>query len=201
MGIKNIFAAARNTAPLAETSYSYDAAGQLLSITNKAGGKVVAFNNYTYDELGNRVKIEDHDGVKAYAYDKSNRLIMVKPVPFSMANAEAFVYDKNGNRRFDREAKDYKYDAANRVLENTIYTYTHDQLGNLTSRIEKASSATITYAYNPENQLSSVVTPDAKVGYKYDPLGRRTEKTVNANTARFLYDGQNIIADLDATDI
>lgn len=30
---------------LAETSYSYDAAGQLLDITNKAGGKVLAFSN------------------------------------------------------------------------------------------------------------------------------------------------------------
>ncbi len=194
---KTVFAAARNTAPLAETAYSYDAAGQLLSITNKAGGKVVAFDNYTYDALGNRVRIEDQDGVKDYTYDKSSRLIVVKPVPFNMANAEAFVYDRNGNRRYDRGAKDYKYDAANRLLENTVYTYTHDQLGNLTSRTEIASSATIIYAYNPEQQLFEVVTPKDKLEYKYDPLGRRTGRTVNGATVHYVYDGQDIITELD----
>jgi len=47
------------TAPslLAETDYAYDAAGQLLSIVNKAGGRVAAFNNYEYDLAGNRVRI------------------------------------------------------------------------------------------------------------------------------------------------
>ena len=35
-----------------------------------------------------------------------------------MVKAEAFVYDRNGNRRFDKGAWDYKYDAANRLLEN-----------------------------------------------------------------------------------
>lgn len=195
---KTIFASTLNSLPVAETSYSYDTAGQLLNITNKAGGKVVSFDNYTYDELGNRVRIEDQNGVKVYGYDKSNRLITVKPLPFNMAEAEAFVYDKNGNRRFDREAKDYKYDAANRVIENTIYNYAHDLLGNLTNRMEKVSSATITYAYNPEHQLSDVLTPARiKVGYKYDPLGRRTERTVNSVPVYYVYDGQDIIAELD----
>jgi YD repeat-containing protein len=51
---------------LAETDYAYDAAGQLLGITNKAGGKVVAFNNYEYDLAGNRVLKKDQDGVTKY---------------------------------------------------------------------------------------------------------------------------------------
>ncbi len=183
---------------LAEADYTYDAAGELLSITNKADNKVVAFANYEYDAAGNRIKKEDQNGVEKYRYDAANRLITAEPVPFDMAKAEGFVYDRNGNRRFDRGAKDYKYDAANRVLSNSVYTYTHDANGNLTSRTEIASSATITYAYNPEQQLSEVTTPKDNLAYKYDPLGRRTEKTVNGISDRYVYDNEDIIAILDS---
>jgi len=188
------------TAPelLAESNYVYDAAGQLLNITNKAGGKVVAFANYEYDAAGNRVQKEDQDGTTRYRYDASNRLITAEPVPMKMENAEVFIYDKNGNRRYDRGAWDYKYDAANRLLENSTYTYTHDLNGNLTGRTDKRDNSAITYIYNPELQLFEVTTPEHKVQHKYDPLGRRTEKAVDGNLMRFLYDGQDIIADLDA---
>jgi RHS repeat-associated protein len=182
---------------LAETDYAYDAAGQLLSITNKAGGKVVAFNNYEYDLAGNRVQKEDQEGVTRYGYDKSNRLITVEPVPMVIPKAEAFIYDKNGNRRFDKGAKDYKYDAANRLQENTVYAYTHDQNGNLTSRTHKASTTTVTYAYNLEQQLAEVITPEHKLICKYDPLGRRLEKSVNGSPVRYVYDNEDIIAMLD----
>lgn len=183
---------------LAETDYSYDAAGQLLSITNKAGGKVVAFNNYEYDLAGNRVVKEDQEGVTRYGYDKSNRLITVEPVPMAIPKAEAFIYDKNGNRRFDKGAKDYKYDAANRLQENTVYAYTHDANGNLTGRTHKAGGTSVTYAYNLDQQLSEVATPEHKLQYKYDPLGRRTERMVDNVTVRYVYDGQDILAELDA---
>ena len=182
---------------LAETAYTYDAAGQLLSIVNKAGGKVVAFANYEYDAAGNRVKKEDQDGTIKYRYDASNRLITAEPVPMNMPEAEVFIYDKNGNRRYDRGAWDYKYDADNRLLENSTYTYTHDLNGNLTGRAKKDDNSAISYAYNPEQQLSEVITPEHKSKYKYEPLGRRIEKTVDGNIQRYVYYNEDIIAILD----
>ncbi|MCM2268200.1 MAG: hypothetical protein NDI60_10560 [Elusimicrobiales bacterium] len=182
---------------LAETDYAYDAAGQLLAIANKAGGKVVAFNNYEYDLAGNRVLRKDQDGVTKYGYDKSNRLITVEPVPAYIPGEEAFIYDKNGNRRFDKGAKDYKYDAANRLQGNTVYTYTHDANGNLTARTHKASTTTITYTYNLEQQLAEVLTPEHRFQYKYDPLGRRLGKSVDGSPTHYIYDNEDIIAMLD----
>ncbi|OIO01363.1 MAG: hypothetical protein AUJ51_08505 [Elusimicrobia bacterium CG1_02_56_21] len=44
-----------------------------------------------------------------------------------------------------------------------------------------------------------MITPEHNVQYKYDPLGRRIGKTVDGTVQRYLYDGQDIIADLDAT--
>jgi len=182
---------------LAETAYTYDAAGQLLNITNKAGGKVVDFTSYEYDAVGNRVKKEDGDGTTKYRYDASNRLITAEPVPMNMAEAEVFIYDRNGNRRYDRGAWDYKYDAANRLLENSTYTYTHDLNGNLAGRAKKDDNSAISYAYNPEQQLSEVTTPEHKANYRYDPLGRRIEKAVDGTVQRYVYDNEDIIAILD----
>jgi len=192
---KSVFKAA--PALLAETDYAYDAAGQLLAITNKAGGKVVAFNNYEYDLAGNRVLKKDQDGVTRYGYDKSNRLITVEPVPAYIPGEEAFIYDKNGNRRFDKGAKDYKYDAANRLQANTVYAYTHDVNGNLTGRTHKAGGTSVTYAYNLEQQLAEVLTPEHKLQYRYDPLGRRIERFVNGSPTHYVYDNEDIIAMLD----
>ena len=61
------------------------------------------------------------------------------------------------------------------------------------------SSATITYAYNPGQQLAEVITPKAKVEYKYDPLGRRTEKSLNGSPLRYVCDNEDIIAILDGS--
>ncbi len=183
--------------PLTSTTYSYDAAGQLLSINNKAGSKTVAFANYEYDASGNRVKMEDQNGVHTYKYDAASRLIVARDLPLVPFRGEGFAYDKAGNRRHDTLAKDYKYDAANRLQENSLYSYTHDLNGNLTSRTEKTSSATIIYAYNPEQQLSEVITPENRAHYKYDPLGRRQEKTRNDGIEQYLYDNENIVAILD----
>ena len=183
--------------PLTITDYAYDAAGQLLRITNKAGGKPVAFAKYTYDDAGNRISMEDQNGVHTYRYDASNRLIVARDLPLTPFSGEGFAYDKAGNRRHDTIVKDYKYDKANRLLENTLYRYTHDLNGNLTSRTEKVGSATISYAYNPEQRLSEVITPNAKVEYKYDPLGRRIEKSVAGSPLRYVYDNEDIIAILD----
>ena len=179
---------------LAETSYSYDKAGQLLSIVNTAGGEIVSFARYGYDAAGNRISREDRDGRTTYSYDLANRLVSAN----GPAVAETFAYDDNGNRLADKEAKDYVYDAANRIQANNLYTFDHDLSGNLTGRTNKNDSTTITYAYNPEQQLSEVITPEHKVQYKYDPLGRRIEKTVDGNIQRYVYDNEDIIAVLDA---
>jgi len=189
---KTVFRALPET--LAETDYTYDKAGQLLSIVNKAGGEIVSFARYRYDAAGNRISREDRDGVTTYSYDLANRLILAS----GTATVETFAYDENGNRLADERAKDYAYDAANRIQANTLYTFAHDPNGNLTSQTNKSGNATITYAYNPEQQLSEVVTPEHKVQYKYDPLGRRIEKTVDGLTRRYVYDNEDIIAILDA---
>jgi RHS repeat-associated protein len=196
---KTVFKALPET--LAGSDYTYDKAGQLLSVVNKAGqgagaiagGKVISFARYEYDAAGNRISREDRDGKTTYSYDLANRLISAE----RPSAAETFVYDDNGNRLSDKTAGNYAYDAANRIQANSLYTFDHDLNGNLTTRTNKNDGAAITYAYNPEQKLSEVTTPAHKIQYKYDPLGRRIEKTVDGNIRRYVYDNEDIIAVLD----
>ncbi len=94
----------------------------------------------------------------------------------------------------------YQHNAANRLLENSSYTYAYDNNGNLTGQTEKATSEHTSYAYTTENQLKQVTLPGSGgiVTFKYDPLGRRIEKATPAGTFRYVYDNEDIIAVLDS---
>jgi YD repeat-containing protein len=54
-----------------------------------------------------------------------------------------------------------------------------------------------TYAYDTENHLLSVTATGHSDSYAYDPLGRRTQKTVDGVVTAFLSEGSREIADYD----
>lgn len=61
-------------------------------------------------------------------------------------------------------------------------------------------SGTTTYQYDAENRLMGINKPDgAVIAYRYDPFGRRIEKNVNGTITRYLYDGEDILYDLDGS--
>ncbi len=72
-------------------------------------------------------------------------------------------------------------------------TITYDARGNLTS------DGTLTLTYDPENKLMSAGKTGMTAAYLYDPLGRRTTKTVNATVTNFLHDGDTEIGEYDAS--
>ncbi|HBB66423.1 MAG TPA: hypothetical protein DCZ93_03800, partial [Elusimicrobia bacterium] len=109
-------------------------------------------------------------------------------------------------RLSDAVITNYQHNAANRLTENSSYTYTYDANGNLDGQTEKATNAHTTYAYNSENQLISATMSDGTVAtYKYDPLGRRIEKAVTVNSVladiHYRYDNEDIIATVDGNNI
>jgi RHS repeat-associated protein len=59
---------------------------------------------------------------------------------------------------------------------------------------------TTTYAWDYENRLTSVTLPGTggTVTFKYDPFGRRIEKSSTATTSVFAYDGNNLIEEANA---
>ena len=58
----------------------------------------------------------------------------------------------------------------------------------------------VAYTYDQKNRLVRVTgTPEGTVDYTYDALGRRVSKVVNGTATQYLYDGLNLIAELDAS--
>ena len=49
------------------------------------------------------------------------------------------------------------------------------------------------------NQLSSVALPGSggTVSFKYDPFGRRIQKSAPSGTVNYLYDGRNLLEEVD----
>jgi len=61
------------------------------------------------------------------------------------------------------------------------------------------STGTTSYTWDFENRLTSVVLPGSggTVSFKYDPYGRRIQKSSILGTTNYLYDGANILEEID----
>jgi RHS repeat-associated protein len=150
---------------------------------------------YAYDAGGNRTAVTDRSGSHAYQYDELNRLTGAK---HENAPAESYAYDAAGNRESSATDPAYRYDAAGRLVaaEGAIFAY--DKNGNLTSKTTAGGKAT--YTWDIENRLVRVDLPDGgTVAYRYDPFGRRIEKNVNGTVTAYLYDGNAILMEMDAS--
>jgi len=182
------------------TTYSYDAASQLKSLVHAVGGAPFASFNYTYDPVGNRTAMTEGTGTNSYAYDPLNRLVQAIH-PQAANPAESFSYDPVGNRVTSHLSPVHTTDDANRLLEDSNFTYTYDANGNLRSKTSRANGEVTTYTYDTENQLIRVDRPGIVAQYHYDPLGRRIAKVVNGVSIRFVYDNEDIVAEVDSNGI
>ena len=177
-------------------TYTYDAASQLTSLTHSLSGNPIGSLNYTYDAVGNRTAMTQGAGTNSYAYDPLNRLTQAIH-PQAGNPAENFSYDPAGNRTSSHLASGQVHDAANRLLEDSNFTYTYDENGNLTSKTSKANGEVTTYTYDAENQMIRLDKPGVVAECRYDALGRRIEKVVNGVSTRYAYDNEDIAAELD----
>ncbi len=94
------------------------------------------------------------------------------------------------------DSTSYTYGAFNRLTSTTVASYTYNNNGNLTSRSGGIGDAT--YSWDFENRLTQVDLGDLSVSYKYDALGRRIQRSTNNGALlNFVYDGNDVILDLD----
>src|SRR5690606_5840526 len=75
-------------------------------------------------------------------------------------------------------------------------SYSYDARGSLTS------DGTRSYAYDFDNRLTSVTGVGGAVALSYDPAGRLYETSQSGGaTVRFQYDGANMVAEYDASNV
>ncbi|MDU9030471.1 LysM peptidoglycan-binding domain-containing protein [Pseudomonas mediterranea] len=124
----------------------YDAAGQLLSITD-AAGKV---ESYTYDAVGNRLTLTNKNGsVWNYRYDTLNRLVLEIAPAISVASMDA-----NGAV------------TTKTALPITVITY--DALGNISTRTVGRLRSSLDAAASTDDLSQARTTR-----YAYDAVGHQ----------------------------
>jgi RHS repeat-associated protein len=163
---------------------------------------------YGWDN-GNRItSMTSPDGSTTYQYDMDAQL---KVADHSYQSDEFYTYDYNGNRTSGGFIPPAPNGGANRLLEDSQYTYRYDFEGNRTRRTKKSDGSYEEYTWDHRNRLTRVATYTAggtlleDATYKYDPFDRRIGKTVDWDgsgpqtpiTTRFVYDGVHIALQFD----
>lgn len=94
------------------------------------------------------------------------------------------------------------YNEANQMLKYNASSDNigYDENGNMTSITN--SCGTTNYTWDLRNRLVGIsgFNTDCSAlsaSFKYDALGRRTEKTVNGRTIQYLYDGMDIVQEIE----
>ncbi|MBI4707278.1 MAG: RHS repeat protein, partial [Candidatus Omnitrophica bacterium] len=179
----------------AKVNYTYDAVGRLTNLNNSINQAAISSFNYTYDKSSNRKSMTTQLGVHNYTYDKTYQLKTVDYPDNYVFSDVSFSYDKTGNRvslieqTSPQTTSTYTTNLLNQYAKINSQDYTYDSNGNL------ASNGASTYSYDYEDRLTSVTKSGMTASYKYDSFGRRIEKTVGDAAVKYLYDGDQIIAE------
>jgi RHS repeat-associated protein len=208
-------------------TYAYDLAGKRLSVTHpdsqvfntvydNAGratlvrqGASNALRSYGYSSIG-LLDSESNGaagaaGTSAYGYDPVRRLTSLNRNLTGTTNDVTWTFGYNEASQVAAQTRDNDAYAFTPAVASKSYTvnglnqytavggtaHTYDANGDLTS------DGATTYVYDVENRLASA-TGATSATLKYDPLGRLYEVASGGATTRFLYDGDELVAEYNA---
>ncbi|MFI0731860.1 putative T7SS-secreted protein [Streptomyces sp. NPDC021225] len=184
-------------------SQLWDPAGRLAeqSLAGEVAG-MVQRRAYTYRVDGHLTATDDQfTGHRTFDLDAAGRVTAVQGEGWS----ETYAYDESGNQTHatwpakhpGAEATGERAYTGTRITRAGRVRYEHDAAGRVTLRQKNRLSKkpdTWRYAWDSEDRLTSVTTPDGTVWrYLYDPLGRRIAKL------RLAEDGETVLERADFT--
>lgn len=169
------------------TTFSYDAANRIKGTTDP----LARAWQYNHDPAGNLAKVVvPGGGSMTYAHDAANRLTGIT-YSDSTPNV-SFGYDANGNRTSMSDGAGsvtYTFDALNRPTGATrtacptctpdAFSYSYDAAGNITTRTYPDGTS-ITYTYNPINEVTGLTDGGATTSYSYNAAGELSKVTLPA---------------------
>ena len=191
-----------STLASAKDTVAYSTFGERKTYTAKHLTAIQYKVIYTRDGMGRITVLKETIGgvtaSYAYTYDAAGRLTGVKKNGASIAS---YTYDSNSNRltaTTPSGTTNGSYDAQDRLLTygNASYVYTAN--GELATRTVGAQATT--YQYDVLGNLLAVTLPNTtQISYIIDAENNRVAKKVNGVVvAGFLYDGVDLVAQLDA---
>ena len=188
------------------TNITYDKNSRVSSILNI--GTFGGFQSYRYSAGGNVTEVYDEynqrPSIYRYKYDELNRLIQEDSIFFKSYHLDPLGNDLTAGAQ---------YNELNQLIENNRFVYTYDLNGNLNRKESKVDDKVYVYEWSVDNTLRQVNIKSStsnvstiSISYFYDAKGRRVERNVEnfenpskSYTQKFVYDGDNIIAILDAS--
>jgi RHS repeat-associated protein len=189
------------------SSHAYDAAGNLLHLTNYGpGGATQSRFDYTYDALNQRTTEATLDGAWTYTYDAAGQLTHAVFTSTNPAIADqdlTYVYDAAGNRvKTITNGTTARYTTNTRNEYTTVEgtTYKYDADGNLVSQTD--APGTTSFTYSSLNEVTQVVTPNDTWSYQYNAIGERVAANHNGQSITYVLDPTgigNVIAAYDGS--
>ncbi len=176
------------------TNYNYDALSHLLSVLHQAGSTTLDGASYGYDYAGNRTSKTNYlNGTTwNYGYDAIYELTQVAQ---GGSTKESFSYDAVGNRLSSSHMPSYSYNTSNELTSTPSGSYTYDSNGNMLTDPTGKS-----YTWDFENRMVSAAVPGTgTVTFKYDPFGRRIQKSSPSGTTNYLSDDTDVVEEVDSS--
>ncbi|EPR11512.1 RHS repeat domain-containing protein [Ruminiclostridium papyrosolvens] len=186
-----------------KTTYMYNIANQLDSITNTKNGTILSSYIYQYYLDGNQASKTDNKGkTTSYKYDGLGRLTNEIP---SDEPAVSYAYDDSNNRKTmtinGKSVTNYTYDKSNRLLAETteenselnIARYNYDNNGNTICKTTEKISPTIPDQTTEVNLSTGgeQETTDLTLN-EYDGFNQLIKTSTGDVTAEYSYDGTGL---------
>ena len=183
--------------------YTYDAASRLTQVAQ--GSLAVGLG---YDNANRRTSLTYPNGTStSYGYDVASRRTTINHIgPSGIIEALTYAYDPAGNRTsltrnngtaslLPAAVASASYDPANEQIAFAGQALEYDANGNLWKEKDGAGTVLRQYNWDARNRLVGI-NGNVTAEFKYDPLGRRTSKTINSVVSQFAYDGTDITAEI-----
>ena len=164
-------------------SYTYDANGNIETISEGEGEEKEETQKYYYDEIGQLIRENNKKENKTivYTYDVGGNITSKKEYAYTEGNIEGATVQKTitytyGNTNWKDQLTNYNgkaitYDAIGNPLTYDGQTYTW-QNGRELGKIQKGSNV---------------------IEYKYNESGIRTSKKINGQETKYYLEGNNVI--------
>jgi RHS repeat-associated protein len=148
-----------------QRSYSYDKAGQLVTIGDSRRGNL----SYRYDPVGRLLEANSRIGREIFAFDPAGNIVDALPTSDPLRHP--------ANKLLDNLLKSYA---------GTSYRY--DERGNMTERVRNGWRTV--FAWDGFNRMTAATDHSGiTTTFSYDALGRRLSKSSGEATTLFGWDG------------
>ncbi len=179
---------AKTVGPSGTSSYSYDAAGDLIHMSFGASES----ETFSYDSARRLSTFGDSGGDTAtFTYDAAGHLSSLQAVITETDPTQSFTYDGAGNV--------LSWTLTGGITETL--TYTHDSAGDVTT-VKRGTLTDATLSYDTAHRLSSVADGSSTTiaSYTYDSSSRLTAAAGNhpGQTDTFAYDSAGRLASVTA---